>query len=532
MLDVRARLTSVGRKLGLVAPAPLDPRTQAFIDWNRAKWSARPADEKNGVVLVGLFAWNPSIFAYSYVTNTLAEPTGGAVRGFCFQERVSDGTKALYASFGAELGLTHAQAEPQRALAEKQADEIFRSLRTKADVLAIAIDGVRLGDLIYDTYLRYVPRHTPKLDDPELRATIFDTLLIYYACRNYLAEHKVLAVIPDHTVYSQCGVLIRLASLARIPTYFVYYNPAFLLTRVDYEYQRGSSLIPTRWPYSRFREFFGELTPEQQQRARERARNALNDRLTGKVDHKILSQISAYHSGTGERIMADRGRPRALVLINDFCDGVHGYRRMLFHDCWEWMCHLLARASETPFDWYVKPHPNVRLRGREHMNEVNRVAVEELRTRFPKITFLEASASNRQLVDEGICAMFTMHGTAGHEFAAMGVSVVNAGDNPHIAYPFNIHAQTVEEYNDLIAHADSLKVKIDPADVEEFFYMNYFFFAEQHGAPVHPVDLNLAPLSDLDAKGSSPELFDAFMKSATPEREVAVRRYILEIASH
>lgn len=527
MLDVRARLSSVGRKLGLVAPAPLDPRTQAFIDWNRAKWSARPADEKNGVVLVGLFGWNPSIFAYSYVTNTLAEPHGGAVRGFSFQEKMSDGTKALYASFGAELGLTHAQAAPQRALAEQQAGEFFRALRTKSDVLAIAIDGVRLGDLIYDTYLRYTPRHTLKLDDIALRDTILDTLLIYYACRNYLAAHKVLAVIPDHTVYSQCGVLIRLASLARIPIYFVYYNPAFLLTRLEFD----AGTIPTRWPYSRFRESFAALTPDEQRRARARAREALDARLSGAIDHKILASVSAYQPATAERLMPDNGRPRALVLINDFCDGVHGYRRMLFDDCWEWMTHLLTRASETPFDWYVKPHPNVRLRGREHMNEVNHRAVEELKSRFPKITFLEPSASNRQLVDEGLCAMFTMHGTAGHEFAAMGVPAVNAGDNPHIAYPFNIHAQTVEEYDDLIRRADTLSVKIDPADVEEFFYMNYFHFAERHGAPVHPVDLTVTPLAQLDAKGTSPELFESFMKSATPEREAAVRDYIREAAT-
>ena len=531
MLDVRARLASVGRTLGLLPPAPLDPRTQAFIDWNRAKWSGRLADEKNGVVLVGLFAWNPSIFTYSYVTNTLAESQRGAVRGFSFQEKMSNGTKALYASFGAELGLTHAQADPDRARAETQADEIFRALRTKAEVLAIAVEGVRLGDLIYDTYLRYTPRHTVKLDDPALRATILDTLLIYYACRNYLAAHRVLAVIPDHTVYSQCGVLIRLASLARIPIYFVYYNPGFLLTRLDFAYQPGTSLIPTRWPYSRFREFFAELSPEAQQRARERAREALHDRLSGAIDHKILSQVSAYQPASGERLMPEHGRARALVLINDFCDGVHGYRRMLFDDCFEWMTHLLTRASETDFDWYVKPHPNIRLRAREDMNAVNHRAVEELKTRFPKITFLEATASNRQLVDEGIRAMFTMHGTAGHEFAAMGVPVVNAGDNPHIAYPFNIHAQTVEEYDELIRHADALQLKIDTADVEEFFYMNYFHFAERYGAPMHPVDLSVTPLSELDAKGTSPELFDAFMNSATPQREAAVRAYILEAAA-
>ncbi|HYR59159.1 MAG TPA: hypothetical protein VEO95_11035, partial [Chthoniobacteraceae bacterium] len=463
MTGVRAKLTSVGRKLGLVRPHALDPRTQAFIDFNRAKWSGRPADERNGVVLVGLFAWNPSIFCYGYVTNQLAEPHGAAVRGFCFQERMSAGTKSLYASFGAELGLSHEQAAAHRALAARQADEIFASLQKKSDVLSIAVEGVPLGDLIYDTYLRYVPRATVDVRDPELRATILDTLLIYYACRDYLATHKVLAVIPDHTVYSQCGVLIRLASRAGIPIYFVYYNPGFVLIRLDFKFEAGKSVIPTRWPYSRFREFFATLTPARQERARARAREALSARLSGRVDHKILAHVSAYQPATGERLMPDTGRPRVLVLPNDFCDGVHGYRRMLFDDCFEWTSHLLERASETPFDWFVKPHPNVRLRAREAMNETNHRAFEQLKARFPKITFLDASASNRQLVDEGIRAMFTMHGTAGHEFAYMGVPVVNAGDNPHIAYPFNIHAQSIAQYDELIRRADSLDVPIDKA---------------------------------------------------------------------
>ncbi len=515
------------RSVGLQRPPTLDPRIRAFIDWNRAKWSQRPADESKGVVLVGYSAWNPSIFCYGYAANFLAAPHGGAVRAFSFHEGLEKtAVRPLFASFGAALGLSFAQSKPHRALAARQADEIFRALRSKTDVVRIAVDGVPLGDLIYDTYLRYLPAATVDLADPGLRATIFETLLIYHACREYLATHKILAVIPDHTVYSQCGVLIRLALRAKIPVIFVPYNPRFLLNQIDHPMRPGESPVCLRWPYPRFREFFATLTPEQQERARTRARTALTERLAGKVDHAILVQVSAYNQTSATPLMRPSARPRVLVLLHDFCDGVHGYRDMLFDDCYEWLNHLLSRASETPFDWYVKPHPNISLPSREAMNETNRRALADFRARFPQMTFLDAKVSNKQLVSEGVSAMFTIHGTAAHEFAYMGVPVVNAGDNPHIAYDFNLHARTIEEYDTLIRRADALEVKIEKADVEEFFYMNYFFFHETQGCAQHLIDIDRVSLSDLDAKGTSADLFEIFMQGITPEREAAVRDYV------
>ncbi len=528
-MSLVAKLKSFGRSLGVGNATSSDPKTQAYIDFNRRKWSARRGDESKGVVLVGLFSWNPSIHCYSYVANHLAAQHGAAIRTFYFQKNKVPGTAAVFASFGAEPGLTHADAtDEDRTLAEQQAGEIFLGLKSKWDVIHIAVDGVPLGDLIYDTYLRYLARPTVILDDPELRAIILDTLLIYHACRRYLATHNVRAVIPDHTVYSQCGVLLRLAAIHGIPTYLVYYSPRFLVRRLDYRLQHGEHAIQSRWPYYDYRKIFSQLPPDAQARARERGGAALRERLTGTIDATILTTFSPYDAHAGEHLMESTGRPRILVLLHDFCDAVHLYRRMLFPDFVEWSDYLLEHAAKTPFDWYLKPHPNILLPSRAAMTATNQRCVAELQEKFPFVRVLDPKVSNRQLVDEGIASMFTVHGTAAHEFAAMGVPVVNAGDNPHAAYPFNIHAQTLDEYAGLIARADQLHCDIQQSDVAEQFYMYYQYFYEHDGTDAHPIDPALLPIREIDKQGGSSDVLDICKRSATPEREAALASYLDE----
>lgn len=510
-----------------------DPRVDEYIAFNERRFGAQPGEESAGVVLVGLFSWYPSIHCYSHVATHLAARHGGAVRAFYFQKTKIPGTAAIFRSFGADLALTHAAAtDEDRACAERKADEIFRGLKSNREVIQIAVDDVQLGDFIADTYIRYLARPTIQLDDPELRAAILDTLLIYHACRRYLAAHRVLAVIPDHTVYSQCGVLLRLATLAGIPVYMVNYSPRFLVRRLDYRLRPGERAIQTRLPYYRYRELFAALPPEQQARGREIARAALAQRLSGKVDAAILHGVSAFDAHSGERLLAETGRPRIVVLLHDFCDAAHLYRKMLFPHFMDWCHHLLSRAEETPYDWYVKPHPNNRLPARAAMNAMNDQCVKELQAKYPRVHFLPPSASNRQIVEEGVAAMFTVHGTAAHEYAYLGVPVVTAGENPQSDYRFCIHAQSIEEYDRLIAQAGELRCDIQKEDIEEFFYMYHHYFADTEGSDAHPIDPALCPWREIDARGGSPEFLDLCIRSASPERDRAVACYLDEVFTH
>jgi hypothetical protein len=503
-----------------------DAPTRRFIEFNKKKWPSPRRTAQDPVVLVGLFPHQLQTYCYSYITNHIARKTGARIESFRFTTTRNKIMEKVYASFGAPLRLSPANSGPFKQVAAQRAEEIFRSLKTKADVEQIEFDGVIIGDLIYDTYLRMLALTTVDLQDERLKQFIYEGLLIAFTTKDYLARNKVVAVIPDHVVYMYCAVLVRVAAKAKVPIYFPYYGRDFFYI---YPLDIESPPFPIRWPHYQYRDLFAQLDPAAQERAIAAAREALQERLRGKVNDAVLPGQSAYGTGTGTKVLEETGRPRVLILLHDFCDAVHVYRGYLFPDFEEWIYFLLSRAVKTPFDWYVKPHPNINNQHRAYrtIGETNRAVIARLKSEFPTVRFLDPKVSNRQIVDEGISAMFTVCGTAGHEFAYLGVPVANSGDNPHCAYPFNLNARSVEEYEKFIFEADRLKAPIEKRDVEEYFHMNYFYFKERYNSGINLFDPELL---ESPHAGSS-QIFDDLMADANPERDRQVAAYFDQLFS-
>lgn len=469
------------------------------------------------MVLVGEYNWNPSIYIYSLVANDLCARTGARIETFYFSRKRDLTNENIYASFGARRGLDYGSAQPFETAAEQITEAIFSNLRTKWDVLKIRIDGMWFGDLIYDTYLRLFTLATVDLKDPRLRKLIHQAALIYFATKGYFDRNHVVGVFPDHTVYIKCGILVRVAFAHKVPVYILPCNPNFYILQLDPELSEGMTNVSKRWSYYKYKQIFAQLPPEQQQAGREQARVALEERLSGKIDTRVLVGHSAYGQASAERILRTSDKPKILMLLHDFCDSVHCFREMLFPDFYEWTHHLLAKAEETDFEWYVKPHPNSMTS--EAKNATNAAVIAELKQRYPKMILLDAAVSNRQLVEEGVSAMFTVHGTAGHELAYLGVPVVNAGDNLHVAYDFNLTPKTVAEYDALIAQAGHLdRSRIRQDEVAEFYYMHYFFFHERSIFGVNPIDEAWRTAPDYLERSRSPEALGYFLRTETPEK--------------
>lgn len=454
-----------------------DEEVRRFLDYNRRHWpQPRGGAQSRRVVLLGFFTPAPSVFAFAHVANAFARRENARIAAYCFNHVRPPVIERIYDSFGARVELSIDDAAPFETRAEEITREIWAGLKSKWDVMNIAIEGVIVGDLIYDSYLRHLLRPTVDLQDERLRHLIHKAALITLAAQAYFDAHEVAAVIPDHTVYVESGIVARLAQARGIPVYLVTPSP---LALIPVSPRVGDAPDYTRWPPRRkphhdYHRLFEKLPPAQQEDGVARARAALAGRLSGQRDDKVLPGMSAYAAAAGPRIMADTDEPRMLVLMHDFCDAAHVFQWMLFPDFYEWISFLLGEAGKTKFRWYVKPHPNVAVRNKK--DEVNQEIVAELRARFSNVTFLDPTTSNAQLVSEGVTAMFTMFGTSAHEFAYLGIPVVTAGDNPHTAYRFNFHPGTVEEYAALIARADRLQIEMSRPEIEEFYYMNYLYF--------------------------------------------------------
>lgn len=493
-----------------------------FIRHNRRKYPERTG-AKN-VVLVGLHHWNPSIYLYSLVANYVGQRFDARLETFGFAHHHDALMEKLYRSFGATPGLTAETLLPFRPRAGELADEILGKAKTKWDILNISLSGIRLGDLIYDTYLRHHTKATIDLENPQFRQTLVDAIAIQLVVEQYLDRNNVVAIFPDHTVYIHSGILVRMAFQRGIPVYMLPYNPNFYILQLDPQLSEGMPNVTKRWSYYRYREMFDALPEAEKVAGRARARQALEERLSGKIDAGVLVGHSAYAASSGSRLLAETDKPKVLVFLHDFCDSVHCFREMLFPDFYEWAHHLLGRAAETEFEWYVKPHPNSI--SSQQKNVTNAAVVEELKRRYPRIHLIDASASNRQLVEEGVCAAYTVHGTVAHELAYLGVPVVNAGDNLHVSYGFNLNPSTVADYDDLIARSDKLgEHPIDRTEIEEFYYMHYFYFRQHHMPTVNPFEKSWLEARDIMGRSRADSTLAYFVETETPEKQRALQAY-------
>jgi len=514
------KVTRLVKKWSAEAPA------RRFMAYARKRWPQTESAKRDSVVLVGLFASNPSIICYAYTVNALAGKNHSRIECYQFLGRVNPLLRNLYESFGARFSLGMTDAAPHEERVQKQAAEIFAGLKTKWDVMKITVDGVLIGDEIYDSYLRFYTEPTMRIDDPRFYTLLLQALRIYYATRDYLARTRVSAFITDDFSYINSGIITRLMFLAKVPIYMVCFGDPFWLLPVEPNPSGAGHNFPPPAciPYYNYPRLFRELSPEQQEAGIVKARHMIEQRLAGKFCPHVRMHSATYAAASSERVLHDGPEPRILVMMHDFVDSPHGYREMLFPDFIEWMTFLLERAEKTPFRWYVKPHPCMADPSRTAINVANERAVADLAARFPKITFLPPTVSNQQILNDGVDAMFTVHGTSGHEYAYRGIPVVNCGDNPHIAYDFNIHAKTLEQYEECIFSADRLQVNIDQRAIEEFIFMHYFYLTQRYGARVNPIDERLFAREE-GVSMTKMEVFDEFLAGVTPERERGVAEY-------
>ena len=144
-----------------------------------------------------------------------------------------------------------------------------------------------------------------------------------------------------------------------------------------------------------------------------------------------------------------------------FFDAPHPFGINFFPDFYEWVIFLGRISEKTDYDWYIKTHP--------YFLPENDEVLEEIVRKYPKFTLLPKETSHLQIIEDGIDFVLTVYGTIGSEYAALGIPAINASMcNQHIAYNFNIHPKTIQEYEDILMNLTDQKLDIDINKVYEY----------------------------------------------------------------
>ncbi|NWF37932.1 hypothetical protein F3F96_02105 [Mariprofundus sp. NF] len=456
-----------------------DQQEVLFMKHNQSVWGNRNHSQQDGEVLLELNTAQSAIISYSYLANVLAEkhqanvvayttiytPHGNAfVAAFIRASRAISTrvVKNIYASFGVTSFVSVDPNKQQIARAAQLFKEIYPSLASKQDVENLVVEGVWIGDLIYDTFLRRYSLPTIDLKSEQFARFMRESLELFIYWQDYFITHKVKAVNVSHCVYNN-AMPLRIAVKHKVSAY---------QTNATHVYSMDENDVFAYGDYKYFPAVFAGLPSQQQQAGIEEAKRRINLRFTGEVGVDMAySTKSAYGRAMGEPVLRQSNKKKILIAAHCFFDSPHSYGNNLFPDFYEWFDFLGRISNETDYDWYIKTHPDF-LPG-------NIEIIDYFINKYPRFTLIDASTSHHQLIEEGISCALTTYGTIGFEYAALGVLVVNASDcNPHIAYDFNLHPKTVDEYEQIVRNLDVQSLQINQSEVYEYYYMKFIYNTE------------------------------------------------------
>ena len=449
----------------------IDSNTKQYISHNKKLFSKSVAKENK--ILLEMNEYHSSIISYSYLSNILAEKFNASITAYRLHIAPSTKqklprwvmpflyyeTKKIYLSFGVRYFLFPVFIKKNKVRAQKIVKNIIDSLQSKKDIEEIEIDGVIIGDLIYDTYLKISKKPTIDVEDKLFLRVLLYSIEMYIFWCDYFNNNQVKAVVVSHCVYN-LAIPLRIALQRNIDGYQV--NATHL-------YRLNSENMHAYNDFKYYHERFQSLPIQFKEKGIKRAQEKIKQRFAGKIGVDMrYSRKSAYSSKKYPQLLEKTEKFKILVATHCFFDSPHSYGFNLFPDFYEWVNFLSDIAKKTDYEWYFKTHP-------DYIQE-SRDLVELFVQNQDKFYLLPADSSHHQIIQEGIGAALTVYGTIGFEYAALGIPVINASlNNPHISYKFNLHPKTVKEYEGILLNIEDLSLDISNEEIAEFYYMRYIY---------------------------------------------------------
>ena len=335
-----------------------------------------------------------------------------------------------------------------------------KNIYSKNQLLKYKFQGILIGDLIYDGYLREKDKVTPDIQSAEFNNYFKKALNLTLFWINYFKNNDVKALIQSHNVYL-LGIPGRIACHLNIKVF----------NASCYEVYRLTKKKPLKFSY--FEDYpkeFKKLPKKIQNQGLKEARKYLNDRIKGKVDQLTL-RSRAIKDGTFERKLEKNyqftNKPKILIAAHDFTDAPHVHSNIAFEDFYEWINFLGKYANNSSkYEWLIKLHPVD--------YEANYDKMVDIIKRYKNLKLLDQKINHLTLLSEKVKCVLTVYGSISHEYPLFNIPVINAGNNPHKGYNFSYHALSKKKYLYYLNNIENLKINKKKLNkIHEFYFMNF-----------------------------------------------------------
>lgn len=374
-------------------------------------------------------------------------------------DKMSTVIKDIAKSYNVSSILDYQISEDQEKETNRILHDIWSNIKSWEDWKNISVYGIEMGTTIIRSILRY---KLPTFDATSLhmKGLLAEEIKRIVYWNYYFKTHKVCAVLLDDGVTIE-GYVRELAIAYGIQVYGIDNDR---IRRLNHNYCAE--------PFVKYyKEFWNSLSEEEKQYGLAYSKKRLMARLKGDTSDIPYMQGSTPYKNNDERaVIYGNNSIKLLICPHVFDEDSYDYGEQLFDNNYiSWLQHLGELSNRyTSYDWYLKPHPNSS--ARDYM------ILEKFVKEYPKIKLISSSVSPVQLKDKGIKYALTVRGTLGHEYPLVGISVINAGVNPHIGFGFNYNPVSKKEFDLLIDSLEGQNPIIDIDEIFQFYAIHYLFY--------------------------------------------------------
>jgi hypothetical protein len=427
--------------------------TQRYCEFNKKNLRTSGTGGK-GVILMDCFPIPVWVVANGVLANRIAVRFDAELLSYGDSPR-SPWVDKVYASFGCTNHLVIDLQVEQRRRHRQLYLEALHTLKTKEDLFSFSINGIQIGDEIYESYLRTFSRPTAELDRFLCQYLIYVGIGYFVFFEDFFKRRNVLGAVLSHDIYIQMGILAKIAWKNEVPVYLANAHDLKQTLAPDQKWSE----------FSKYPEYFSKLDDASREAGIRWAEEQLSKRLGGAVGvNMVYSTKSAYVRDFIERQTVATHKNKVVIATHCFFDNPRAYGGMLFPDFYEWISFLGTLAEETDYEWCIKTH-------RDFLPGTAKV-IQGLVEKYPRIKLIDPNTSWHQLKAEGVGYILTCYGSVGHELPLLGFKVLNAGYNPHIAYDFNWHAKSIDMYRQILLHLDGMGEIRELSKLYEFYFVH------------------------------------------------------------
>jgi len=316
------------------------------------------------------------------------------------------------------------------------------------DLLKLEFENIRIGDLIYDTILRFnVGLYTIDKVKITYFGDIYSAFLLVMIYKKIFKKYNIKYICPDLSVFIRGGIPLRIAD------------------------KNGATVIlasrRTMKSYEGLDIFEGKHRPRMAEvNALRKNTNLYNDidgyfenRFSGNVNEMDVlksykGKIEYNKESFCKYLNLDENKPIVFIMPHAFSDGPHHtpMHKLLFRDFYVWLVETLKCVSRiNDVNWVIKPHP-MSFKYREEGE------VEKLVKLYGKNNIhIVPEDFNTKSIKNIADVLVTVQGKSGLEFSCFGIPAIITSQASYSGFGFTIEPKTVNEYFDLLKNIPSIQ---------------------------------------------------------------------------